>query len=315
MTPPTRYDSVESLDSDESTEMDGLCLRRLQTEKQLLRMTQRLRGFQIATAMLALALLFSTSFIVSWHLRSHAPPSLLGSDQSGFVAAEIGYPLKWTVFDHTDPLFIDEDSFDTLVKTRATTKRLKLVHNSSNVLSNGKTATYLDNNGAIHDLPTYRTSTGREVYILRSFHQIHCIVCLPCPAIDQAPPTLKVTIGHPKTAYKQQKQKQKYLTHFTQIVIAEEYGYRVNNRSSQWTSGHVAHCLNTLREAVMCLADATPLSFLDGVGVGHVTDGKQGFCRDYSDLRRWANDPVRRTRTRNVALEGSDKDVIVDILE
>ncbi|XPS95452.1 hypothetical protein M3J09_004742 [Ascochyta lentis] len=274
MTPPTRYDSVESLDSDESTEMDGLCLRRLQTEKQLLRMTQRLRGFQIATAMLALALLFSTSFIVSWHLRSHAPPSLLGSDQSGFVAAEIGYPLKWTVFDHTDPLFIDEDSFDTLVKTRATTKRLKLVHNSSNVLSNGKTATYLDNTGAIHDLPTYRTSTGREVYILRSFHQIHCI-----------------------------------------IVIAEEYGYRVNNRSSQWTSGHVAHCLNTLREAVMCLADATPLSFLDGVGVGHVTDGKQGFCRDYSDLRRWANDPVRRTRTRNVALEGSDKDVIVDILE
>ncbi|KAI1673237.1 DUF3328 domain containing protein [Pyrenophora tritici-repentis] len=271
MAPQIKYDSV---DSDEPTGMDRLHLERFHTDERIRRMKQQLRGFQIATAMVTLALFFTTSFILFSHFRSHAHPSLLGADQSGFVPADIGYPLKWTAFEHTHPLFIEEDSFDRFEKTRATVKRLKAVHNSSNVLTNGYTATYRGNDGLVHDLPTYRTSTGREVYILRSFHQIHCI-----------------------------------------IVIAEEYGYRVNNRSSQWAPGHVAHCLNTLREAVTCLADATPLSFLDGVGIGHVTDGKQGFCRDYSDLRRWADDPVRRTRTRNVAPEGSDRDVLEDIVE
>src|SRR5690242_12897677 len=175
---------------------------------------------------------------------------------------------------------------------------------ASNVLTNGQIATYRDNNGVVHDLPTYRTSTGHEVYILRSFHQIHCIVSIPSrtPLLLQS---FLFSFGFLRVPR---------LTYF-KIVITEEYGFRVNNRSSQWAPGHVAHCLNTLREAVTCLADATPLSFLEDVGVGHVTDGKQGLCRNYADLRRWANDPVRRTRTRNIAPEGSEHDVLIDVIE
>ncbi|KAJ0345603.1 hypothetical protein KNSL1_008257 [Colletotrichum chrysophilum] len=60
-----------------------------------------------------------------------------------------------------------------------------------------------------------------------------------------------------------------------------------------WPPEHVAYCLNVLADAVQCTADATPLSFVNGFGSGHLTDGQQAWCRDWDSLRAWAADEER----------------------
>jgi|SRR5690242_9105754 len=89
MAHPIKYDSITSLDSDEPTELDRLYLGRLQTDEELRRLKQELRGYQIGTAMLTLAFLFISSFLVFSHFQPHpqAPSILLGNDASGFVPA------------------------------------------------------------------------------------------------------------------------------------------------------------------------------------------------------------------------------------
>lgn len=104
------------------------------------------------------------------------------------------------------------------------------------------------------------------------------------------------------------------VSHEQQISIAEEYGYRYHNMSSQWGPGHVAHCLNTIREAIMCLADATPMSYVNGFAHGHVTDDQQFMCRNWGALRKWANDPVRGIRYKNTAVPGDKSDKNTEIL-
>ncbi|KAF9871765.1 hypothetical protein CkaCkLH20_10699 [Colletotrichum karsti] len=84
-------------------------------------------------------------------------------------------------------------------------------------------------------------------------------------------------------------------------IVFEDIGYRVLNKTSKWEVGHVIHCLNTIRSAVTCLADATPLSYVHGMGVGHTTDDQQSHCRDFFALREWAHDPVRAVQWMNVA--------------
>ncbi|TDZ54111.1 hypothetical protein CTRI78_v006541 [Colletotrichum trifolii] len=84
-------------------------------------------------------------------------------------------------------------------------------------------------------------------------------------------------------------------------IIFEDIGYRVLNKTSKWETGHVIHCLNTVRSAITCLADATPISYVNGMGVGHTTDDQQSHCRDFFALREWAHDPVRAVQWVNVA--------------
>lgn len=83
------------------------------------------------------------------------------------------------------------------------------------------------------------------------------------------------------------------------LVLAEEYTHRVNtNVTSRWGQRHFAHCLNILRDAVMCMADATPMSFVDGFQMSYVTENQAYMCRDWEGLRAWANAPERGVRTR-----------------
>lgn len=84
--------------------------------------------------------------------------------------------------------------------------------------------------------------------------------------------------------------------------------------SSQWSPKHVAHCLNAIREAIMCLADATPMSYVNGFAVGHVTDDQQFMCRDWTALRRWANEPERGIRYKNLSPPGSKFDKNTEII-
>ncbi|OHF03976.1 hypothetical protein CORC01_00838 [Colletotrichum orchidophilum] len=97
-------------------------------------------------------------------------------------------------------------------------------------------------------------------------------------------------------------------------IIFEDIGYRVNNRTSKWETGHVIHCLNTVRSAITCLADATPISYVHGMGVGHTTDDQQSHCRDFFALREWAHDPARAVKWVNIAPE-DEKDKYHEIID
>ena len=56
---------------------------------------------------------------------------------------------------------------------------------------------------------------------------------------------------------------------------------------------HVAHCLNTLREEVMCNADDTPRytgRVNEQASAEHATSGigQTKMCRDFNQLEQWA---------------------------
>ncbi|KZL79768.1 hypothetical protein CI238_02120, partial [Colletotrichum incanum] len=74
-------------------------------------------------------------------------------------------------------------------------------------------------------------------------------------------------------------------------ILLQSVGWARQNRSPQWHGEHIAHSLNTLTQAAICLADSRPLAYV--VNNGHRTDGQQNWCRDFKALRSWVNDPVR----------------------
>lgn len=102
---------------------------------------------------------------------------------------------------------------------------------ASNVHINGKYTTYMDFNNERKPLPAYVTRKGSELYSIRAFHQMHCIVS-----------GLAAACRLPRGLTR------------TQSIIFEDIGYRVNNKTSKWETGHVIHCLNTVRSAITCLA-------------------------------------------------------------
>lgn len=163
---------------------------------------------------------------------------------------------------------------------------------ASNVRINGKYSTYMDFDNKQQPLPAYVTRKGSELYSIRAFHQMHCIVSiLNCRRAERVELLIR-----------------------GQSIIFEDIGYRVNNKTSKWETGHVIHCLNTVRSAITCLADATPISYVHGMGVGHTTDDQQSHCRDFFALREWAHDPVRAVKWVNVAPE-DEKDKYDEIVD
>ncbi|KZM20640.1 uncharacterized protein EKO05_0010958 [Ascochyta rabiei] len=52
---------------------------------------------------------------------------------------------------------------------------------------------------------------------------------------------------------------------------------------------HINHCLNGLRQDIMCAADDTPMPAL----TGHIGDGQVRKCRDWNKMTRWATQPDR----------------------
>lgn len=133
---------------------------------------------------------------------------------------------------------------------------------ASNVLVNQRYAKWFHKDGTVtHLAPFFSWGSTRQVYTLRGFHQLSCV-----------------------------------------LALAEEYAHRVHtNATSRWSTRHVAHCLNALRDAVMCMADAAPVSFVGGFQTGYVTDDQAYVCRSWEALRAWANDPRRGVRTRVAA--------------
>ena len=53
---------------------------------------------------------------------------------------------------------------------------------------------------------------------------------------------------------------------------------------------HLWHCLDQLRDDVVCNADDTPRAVtLDERGDGHVDSGQVRVCRDWDEMLRWAS--------------------------
>lgn len=64
---------------------------------------------------------------------------------------------------------------------------------------------------------------------------------------------------------------------------------------SRWSSEHIAHCVNVLREAVSCLSDASVASFTAPED-HHIALDQRSYCRNYMALREWADDPAHAAR-------------------
>ncbi|KAF6793407.1 hypothetical protein CSOJ01_13924 [Colletotrichum sojae] len=213
-------------------------------------------------------------FQLLWPKNTGVP---LGVDPSGFVPPEIGQPVKWAKYDaETDPHFFKPDVFDNLEKVQAAAREFKRMHNDF-------TASNVRINGKY---TTYMDFNDEKqplpAYVTRKGSELYSI-----------------------RAFHQM--------HCVSVIF-EDVGYRVVNKTSKWEPGHVIHCLNTVRSAITCLADATPISYVHGMGVGHTTDDQQSHCRDFFALREWAHDPVRAVHWVNVAPE-DEKDRYEEIVD
>ncbi|EFQ25773.1 uncharacterized protein GLRG_00917 [Colletotrichum graminicola M1.001] len=232
-------------------------------------------------ALLSIYSLIMTVFVmvVAEACKVNLSPSL-GGDPNGFVPSGVGEPLRWRTFVRNDsnPYYIPDDVFEDKAKTRKVVNSLVTIH-SSIVRINGRHGRWVHDNGRVSTLPAIYTppSMGEEqVYVLRGLYQMRCI-----------------------------------------IVLLEAYGHSIQKRPHHgedddgqdvwhWPPEHVAYCLNVLADGVQCMADATPLSFVNGFGSGHLTDGQQAWCRDWEGLSGWAAREERRVATAQggAALKG-----------
>jgi hypothetical protein len=64
----------------------------------------------------------------------------------------------------------------------------------------------------------------------------------------------------------------------------------------------------------MCMADAQPLSYVNGYKNGHATDDQAMMCRDWEELHKFVNSPARGLRIKNVAPAGSKVDKMAPII-
>ncbi|KAF1995266.1 hypothetical protein P154DRAFT_556871 [Amniculicola lignicola CBS 123094] len=58
-----------------------------------------------------------------------------------------------------------------------------------------------------------------------------------------------------------------------------------NNTTRSFSLNHILHCLEGLRQDIICAADDTPMPALDSHGVG---DGQVRQCRDWEKMTKWA---------------------------
>ncbi|KDN71468.1 hypothetical protein CSUB01_12104 [Colletotrichum sublineola] len=209
--------------------------------------------------------------------------AILGSDPNGFVPETVGAPLHWRTFLRNDsnPYHIPDDVFTDQTKTRKAVDKLIQMHSSA-VRINGRHARWVHDDGSVSMLQATFTppSMGQEqVYFLRGLYQMRCIAVLLQAYGDSIH-------GRNNSVAATAEMK----------VDGEDY-YEDGLNVWHWPPEHVAYCLNVLADGVQCMADATPLSFVNGFGSGQLTDGQQAWCRDWDDLREWTSSEERSVAT------------------
>ncbi|KAK1469876.1 hypothetical protein CPAR01_12077 [Colletotrichum paranaense] len=245
---------------------------------------QRLRKIRRVAWAEGILLIILLGYIVLLNIGTAWPReevTPLGVDPSGFVPPEIGQPVKWAKYDdESDPHYFKPDVFESLENVQAAARDFKMLHNVQLIRC---TASNVRINGKYS---TYMDFDNKQqplpAYVTRKGSELYSI-----------------------RAFHQM--------HCISIIF-EDIGYRVNNKTSKWETGHVIHCLNTVRSAITCLADATPISYVHGMGVGHTTDDQQSHCRDFFALREWAHDPARAVKWVNFAPE-DEKDKYEEIVD
>lgn len=70
-----------------------------------------------------------------------------------------------------------------------------------------------------------------------------------------------------------------------QKLIRKAIVSKHNNDSQTFNLHHLLHCLDGLRQDVLCTADDTPMPALTA---HHVGDGQLRQCRNWNKLRAWA---------------------------
>ncbi|KAF2651277.1 hypothetical protein K491DRAFT_568364, partial [Lophiostoma macrostomum CBS 122681] len=84
-------------------------------------------------------------------------------------------------------------------------------------------------------------------------------------------------------------------------LIRQSYDLeRYSNRNSSTLKAHIEHCIDALRESIMCHADMTliPMPFNENRGAMSPDFETLHTCRDYEVLKKWgqsrdATDPKR----------------------
>lgn len=106
---------------------------------------------------------------------------------------------------------------------------------------------------------------SKNVYLLEAYHLLHCVVSIQImqPFLRQLANTFKTIIRK---------------TFWEAIHRAEKYTFR---------PPHAGHCIDMLRQYVMCKADNTPLYLF-----GDDTAGDEQYrkCQDWDTLRQFATD-------------------------
>ncbi|KXH40464.1 hypothetical protein CSAL01_01418 [Colletotrichum salicis] len=238
---------------------------------------QRLRKIRRIAWAEGILLILLLGYIVFLHIGIvwlREKATSLGVDPSGFVPPEIGQPIKWAKYD---------DETDPHYFKPDVFENLESVQAAARDFK------------MLHNASNVRINGKYSTYMDFDNNQ------------------------QPLPAYVTRKGSELYsIRAFHQMhcisIIFEDIGYRVNNKTSKWDTGHVIHCLNTVRSAITCLADATPISYVHGMGVGHTTDDQQSRCRDFFALREWAHDPVRAVKWVNAAPE-DEKDKYDEIVD
>ncbi|KAF3799862.1 hypothetical protein GCG54_00010055 [Colletotrichum gloeosporioides] len=205
----------------------------------------------------------------------------LGNDPNGFVPASVGAPLRWRTFvrNESNPYHIPDDVFASKIRTRETVERLIRMHSSA-VRINGRHARWVHDDGSTSTLQATFTppSMGQDqVYFIRGLYQMRCIIVL----LEACGTSI-----HRETNITD-------VVHKTKANGNKTREHDDDDGVWHWPPEHVAYCLNVLADAVQCTADATPLSFVNGFGSGHLTDAQQAWCRDWDSLRAWAADEKR----------------------
>ncbi|CCF40735.1 hypothetical protein CH063_11222 [Colletotrichum higginsianum] len=193
---------------------------------------------------------------------------LLGEDWNGLVPNGVGQPLKPVYFGPDHPYYMPED--------------ISTISTSSSVLvdKDAPRVKRIKPDGDVAEMepfwPWEPRADGKQIYAIRGFHQMHCIVCEPFAIVDKKfERNMGTFADQPRPA---------------QFVISEEFTFHYNRvNETKWTAGHVAHCINTVRDAIMCMADSQPLSFANGYKVGHATDDQAMMCRDWKALHAWSD--------------------------
>ncbi|KAM3554246.1 hypothetical protein MY1884_006238 [Beauveria asiatica] len=117
----------------------------------------------------------------------------------------------------------------------------------------------------------------KGVYLVQGFHDLHCLVCHGVPLnynefnlANTIPPFPPPPGAHQRTLFR-------YVM-YTELKQPQHIAL-----------SHALHCLDQLRQGVICNADDTPryAGFQDPPGTG---SGQVRMCRDWRRLERWAEE-------------------------